>query len=193
MGLSSGDPKTLSPSKLEDILKPWKPLIVCLDDGLRLKSKETSTVIFTLITLTTFLLWLYQPPILSTISFFGIVGVILEQILPSVTSIIIGSPSKSWTSHKGLRFREICKELSVYQKNSKNFSNWLSTQKLERPVVYIIMISSVLSIISYISYKISNLWLIYFCFIFIVLGRALWFEKENLGLWPESDGKHRDD
>lgn len=165
-------------SKIEDTLKPWRTIIVSIDDGLRLKHKESSVVLFSLMTLTCMILWAYEPPLLATVSFFGILLVLLEQCLPSIFSFLYGSTEKVWSAEKGIRYKQICKEICFYYTNIGNACSWLYEQKTDRPVVYLIIVSAVLTVIGYISYQISNIWLCYTIFLFSTIGRAFWYENQ---------------
>lgn len=166
-------------SRVEDALKPWRTIIVAVDDGLRLKHKETTAILFALITFTCFILWLYQPPLIATISFFSIILVILEQLLPTVFSVLYGSTEKVWSAEKGIRYKQICKEIVFYSANASTLYKWLNEQKLERPAIYLVIVSAVLSVIGYISYKISNIWLCYTMFLLSTIGRAYWYENHK--------------
>lgn len=163
-------------SDIEDSLKPWKSFIVTIDDGLRLRKKEAAVVIYSLTTFAVFLLWLYEPPFLALVSFTGIVSVLLEQLTPFLSDLIFGESQKTWTTSKCVRFREICTELAYHKNNFENLKTWLKTQKLERPVIYIVIVFSCLSVVSYASFRFSNLWLCYFMFLVVSLGRVLWYE-----------------
>lgn len=203
---ASGD--AIRRQKIEDDLKNWKHIIVFLDDALRLRKKEASIVCYTLATLATFMLWLYEPPFIAVLSFFGLLFVVLEQLEPFITELLFPNEDKhkSWTTSSAVRFREICTEICYHKANYHNLIHWLSAQKKERPAVYLVMVSSVLAVISYSSFRFSNLWLCYFCFIILSFSRILWYEwdkikqirddilKENLmgEKGKKKDGKKRD-
>lgn len=181
IGFGSGDSTYPERAHLETVLKPYKYLIVGLDDGLRLRKKQNSILVYSLSFIFTFLVWLYQPPFLALVSFLGICSVILDLINPYLQELIFGEAiEKTWTTAKCVRFREICTELCVYKRNIENLHQWLKTQKVERPNVYLTIISSVLVIVSYVANKFSNLWLCYWLFLAGNLVRALWWEWDQV-------------
>ena len=122
---------------MEKTLKPWKTLLVGLDDGLRFKNKEISLLLGALSTIITFTIWMYQPPILSSLSFLGIIFVIGEQVVPWCLKTVYGDKGeKMWNADKTIKYKKICQELAFYKTQIQSVYQWFRNQKQESPGVY---------------------------------------------------------
>ena len=129
-----GDGQT---EQMEKTLKPWKTLLVNLDDGLRAKNPEITIAIVGVSTILTFLIWMYQPPLLSSLSFLGIVFVIGEQVIPWCLKTVYGdSGEKMWNADKTIKYKKICQELAFYKNQILSVYEWFGKQKKESPGVY---------------------------------------------------------
>jgi len=96
--------------RMEKTLKPWKTLLVNLDDGLRFKNKEISLLLSAISMIMTLLVWLYQPPLLSSLCFCGIIFVVGEQIIPwSLKTVYGDSGEKMWTADKTIKYKKFAR------------------------------------------------------------------------------------
>jgi len=167
---------------IEKSLKSWKTVLVGLDDGLRLRCKEVTAGLVFLFTLGTFLVWLYEPPIISSLSFLGIILVIGEQFVPIIMNAIVGdSGEKIWNADKTIKYKKLCKELDYYCDKLEDLGKWLSHQKDDNPLLYVTVVSSVLAVIGYISYRVNTIWAGYFFTLALFGFRAFWFEHQHKG------------
>jgi len=166
--------------RMEKHLKPWKTLLVNLDDGLRFKNKEITLLLTALSMVMTLLVWLYQPPLLSSMSFCGIIFVVGEQVIPwSLKAIYGDSGEKMWNADKTIKYKKICQELTFYKDQIQSVYEWFGKQKKESPGVYLVVVTCVLTVITYITNKISNVWLMYITTVLVIAARAFWLEKQQ--------------
>lgn len=131
-----GDGQT---ERMEKTLKPWKTLLVNLDDGLRFKNKEITLLLTVLSMMMTLLVWLYQPPLLSSMSFCGIIFVVGEQVIPwSLKAIYGDSGEKMWNADKTIKYKKICQELTFYRALINSAGN------IPRPEMFIFVLKKIL-------------------------------------------------
>jgi len=165
---------------MEKNLKPWKTLLVNLDDGLRFKNKEITLLLTALSATMTLLVWLYQPPLLSSMSFAGIIFVVGEQVIPwSLKAIYGDSGEKMWNADKTIKYKKICQELTFYKDQIQSVYEWFGKQKKESPGVYLVVVTCVLTVLTYVTNKISNVWLMYITTVLAIAARAFWLEKKQ--------------
>jgi len=165
---------------IEKQLKSWKTILVGLDDGLRLRSKEIAVGLFSLHTITTFLVWIYEPPLVSILAFLGIIMVVSEQCVPLVMKNVFGkSDEKIWNADKTIKYKKLCKEIDFYLGKMEDLGKWLSDQKEDNPLVYVSVVTAALSLICYLSFKFNNIWAGYALSLLVIGVRAYYFEHRH--------------
>jgi len=152
---------------LKDRLTPCREICPFLLD-LFIWRKETYPIMIAgAVTSFFFMLWYWEPSVVTALSVVGLAVTIADYILPLVSKTV--SSSEDWSSEKEKKFSIFVNRIAYYSVQVWNSQVLLEEWKKEHPNVYSSIVIVSLLFLAWIGNAIHNLWLAYILVLFLAL------------------------
>ncbi|XP_018561938.1 ADP-ribosylation factor-like protein 6-interacting protein 1 isoform X2 [Anoplophora glabripennis] len=153
--------------KLRLSLETWREVILRINEIMLWKKQWYSTAIMGGCTVMFMLIWLFEPNLLTIISLLGLVITVGDYVLPALIATLF--KAEMWTSEKQTQYEEICTNIVLYKTKFELLLSSYYRMKVTNSKLYFTITIFGLAFLAWIGGTISNLFLTYVLFLFILL------------------------
>ncbi|CAF0956893.1 unnamed protein product [Adineta ricciae] len=145
--------------ELKQSLMPWRHILLPLNDLLRWRHKQHPFVIFGSITLIYLFISQTNPSVLTFISCFVLILVLLDFLAPISISLLF--KNEKWTSMHDTQYAELCKQIANLEQFLRSKYQLVLQIREEQPTMYLIVGGICLGFVALCCQHFDNLFLSY--------------------------------
>lgn len=168
-------------SQLANKFQANRPLVLKLHSILTWEQDIHPILIVAFVSISFLIIHLMNSSVLTTLSYLGIAGALLDLAMPTIAKTMCGSSSGSQTKlneKDNQRFDKICMDLAKVYVFFRNSCGTCCSLKTSKPKLYYPGLLGTLFVFAYIGNKINNLFLTYLVTLLVVLYPGL--EKKGI-------------
>jgi len=148
-------------------LENWREILIHLNSVLTWEKPYFPGIIAGIVSVTFIILWYFDPSVLTTLSIFGIIGCILDYVVPMLSSSVFDS--SKWTGARERKYEEICYDLVTLFIQAKSMYESARQIRETKPYLYFVGVIGSLILTAWIGNVIDNMFLTYLIVMFICL------------------------
>lgn len=159
-------------SQIANKFQANRPLVLKLHSILTWEQDSYPILVVAFVTLSFLIIYLLNSSVLTTLSYLGIAGALVDLAMPTIAKYLCASsPSgQSKLNEKdSQKFDKICLDLAKVYALFRSTCNTCCSLKSSKPKVYYPALLGALIVLAYIGNKINNLFLTYIVTLFLVL------------------------
>ncbi|XP_071131298.1 ADP-ribosylation factor-like protein 6-interacting protein 1 [Mytilus edulis] len=166
MGNEMEQNKSARLERIKKDLEGWKEVLLPLNGLINWEKPYHPPIIVGLSTFVFFLIWYFQPSILTTFSLIGLAIILIDFLVPMVGPTLMSS---RWTGREERQYEDVCIRMLNAKTHFSNFYEAMVDLKTNRPKMYFIIIMGTLISFAWIGCKMDNLLMTYFLLNLIML------------------------
>lgn len=147
-------------------LEGWREVLLPLNGLINWDKPYHPAIIVGLNTFIFFLIWYFEPSILTTFSLIGLAVGLIDFLVPLIGQNLMAS---KWTGRDERQYEDICIRIMNAKTHFCNFYDAMVELKTNRPKMYFVVVMGTLSAFAWIGCKMDNLWMTYFLLNVILL------------------------
>ncbi|XP_074647999.1 ADP-ribosylation factor-like protein 6-interacting protein 1 [Tubulanus polymorphus] len=154
-------------AKIKKELEGWREVLLPINKVLTWEKPPYPVILVSGITFIFFLIWYFDPSVLTTFSLLGLIISLVDYLVPTIASSLF--KSDNWTVVQEKEFENICIRIHNAKVHIQNLRTQIFNLKTEKPKTYFIAVVITLLVTAYIGNLIDNLLLTYLIVVFLVL------------------------
>ncbi|EDW44829.1 ARL-6-interacting protein 1 homolog [Drosophila sechellia] len=156
-------------NKLKHDLEPFRTAIVGAYGVLTWEKQYYAGVVFGVISVLYLVLWYLDLSLITLLSLFGVISILLNYAFPKVSRLIFGGVN--WDGDQEAKFEDVCGQVCAVKSSVVVWYEYLFNE--QKSTVFVIVMSLGLLAMAWIGATINNLLLMYLATLLIVMWPGL--------------------